>query len=76
MRKMRCHIVVGGTSTLGQALLAWSRTFSNFARTMRACRYFGWTQATVGEPCSWGGIECSNDGTRFSLSMRNMSLGR
>ena len=71
---MRRHISAGGTSAQGQALLAWSCTFSNFAATMEACRYFGWTEATVGEPCSWGGIGCSTDGMTFSLSLRNIGL--
>ena len=74
MRDMRCHIFVGGTSTLGQALLTWSHTFNNFTRTMKACRYFGWTEATISEPCSWGGSRCASNSANFSLSLRNIGL--
>ena len=56
----------------GQALLAWSRSFSNFAQAAQTQRFFGWSEATVNEPCSWTGINCSPD--TFAIVMRFFGL--
>ena len=57
----------------GQVLLAFARSFTNFANTARAVRMFGWSDATVNEPCSWTGIVCWPDGT-FDVTLRFYGL--
>ena len=59
---------------MGAALLTWSKTFTNFNATMAACRYFGWTEASIGEPCSWGGINCNSNATTFEIKLRQVGL--
>ena len=55
--------------------MTWKASFTaNFDTTMEACRYFGWTEATIDEPCSWGGISCNDEGTTFGLSLRNIGI--
>ena len=54
---------------MGQALLTWSESFSNFRHQLDDCRYFGWTEATIDEPCSWGGMRCNDEGTTFGLTL-------
>ena len=56
----------------GQALLAWSSSFSSFGQVAAAQRFYGWSEATMGQPCSWQGIKCQ-DGL-LSISLRYMGL--
>ena len=46
-------------STVGNLLLAWSRSFSNFGERGQALKFFGWSDAIVGLPCSWTGVKCN-----------------
>ena len=60
-KKEACH--AGGNSTVGNLLLAWSRSFVNFDEQAEQYGFFGWTNETASIPCSWSGITCYYDGT-------------
>ena len=47
---------------MASLLLAWSRSFSNFGEQAQALKFFGWSDATIGMPCSWTGITCDIGG--------------
>lgn len=44
---------------MGEALWAWSKSFSNFDHAGQGYYgWYGWSEATLAEPCSWSGILC------------------
>ena len=63
----------GGSRALGTLLLTWSKSFSNFAELAQSARLFGWSEASVNEPCSWTCIYCGADGG-LGISLRNLGL--
>ena len=58
----------GGNSTVGNLLLAWSRSFSNFGERAGALNFFGWSDATVSMPCSWTGVVCDIGGLMLNFT--------
>ena len=65
---MSATMHAGGNSTVGSLLLAWSRSFSNFGERAQALKFFGWSDATVGMPCSWTGITCDIGGLMLNFT--------
>ena len=59
---------------MGEALLAWSASVSNFAQVQANHSLFGWQQDLVDIPCAWSGITCQGDGQTFYLGMRFLGL--
>ena len=53
--------------SFGQALLNWTTAFPNFARIAQDQQWFGWSQATVAEPCSWTGVSCTAQSAELRL---------
>ena len=49
----------GGPQSFGEALLTWTKSFTNWDEAGEEYYgWFGWSQATIAEPCSWTGIIC------------------
>ena len=67
------QVPTGGSQATGEALLAWSRSFSNFAQVAQIHRFFGWSEATLAAPCSWTGITCKQHGL-VGLWLRDFGL--
>ena len=57
----------------GQALLKWTTAFPNFAQIAQDQRWFGWSQATVAEPCSWTGIACTAQSAQLKLPQSGLT---
>ena len=53
------HLHAGGTSSLGELLLAFAESFANFGEVVGQRKWQGWTRGTVGVPCIWTGVVCS-----------------
>lgn len=62
----------GALPGLSRALLAWSRSFTNFAEVARDQQFYGWSEASADQPCSWTGIGCE-DGL-VSIELRDVGL--
>ena len=62
--------------SFGQALLNWTTAFSNFDQTAQDLRWFGWSQATVAEPCSWTGVSCTAQSAGLVLPLESGLTGR
>lgn len=56
-------LLAGGNATVGNLLLAWTKSFSNFAEEAELWGLFGWTDETADIPCAWDVITCFDDGT-------------
>lgn len=56
-------MLAGGNATVGNLLLTWSNSFSNFAEEAELWGLFGWTEETAGIPCAWDALHCYDDGT-------------
>ena len=62
------HLHTGGTSSLGELLLAFAESFANFGEVAAQRKWQGWTRDTVGVPCIWTGVVCSGGLVNITLN--------